>query len=140
MLAALSLASFAAFGMELNLSLASNELGALGLTFEDLTPGEAQRVEVPCAEGRTCRVAVTLAEEGVDLWQVSVTLEEGRPVRRGQARFTLVAEPTFVVPTATDAELFQGAQRPIVVGDDLVWLEEGLRLAVRVEEATPTER
>jgi hypothetical protein len=132
---ALFLASVSAFGMELNVQVASNELGALGLTFEDVTPGEEQLVEVPCSEGRTCRIAVSLIEEGEDLWRVSVKLEEGRLGRRGQETFTLVAEPTFVVPTARDAELFQGAQRPIVVGDHLVWLEQGLRLTVRVEEA-----
>ena len=139
MFTALFLASVSASAVELNLEVASNELGALGLTFEDVTPGEAQLVEVPCSEGRTCRVAVTLEEEGVDLWRVSVTLEEGRPGRRGQTGFTVVAEPTFVVPTATDAYLFQGGRRPIVVGDDLVWLEQGLRLTVRVEEAEAVE-
>lgn len=128
------------YAMELDLQLASDELGALRLTFEDLAPGEARRVEVPCATRRTCRVSVSLSEAGVDLWRVGVTLEEGHGGRRGQERFTLITEPTFVVPTATDAELFQGAQRPIVVDEKLVWVEQGLRLTVRVSPNDPKTR
>lgn len=140
MILTLLLTSLTASAMELDVQLASDELGALGLTFEDLPPGEPRAIEVPCAEGRTCRLTATLAAAGEDAWRVSLTLEERRRLRRGPGAYTLVAAPTFIVPTATDASLFQGGRQPIVVDDALVWLERGLRLTVRVSPNDSTTR